>query len=613
MFSKIVNLFVLISVLLLSTPVFAVAPRLINYQGVLTDNNGILIKGNRDLTFKIYSDSLTGTPQWVEHHPTVNLENGSFSVILGSVTPLSDNLFSSGNRWIGITINPGPEIAPRMKITSVPWAFRALAADEADGVEWSNITGIPAGFADGTDNIGGSGSGHSLSAADGDPVDAVYVNNSGQVGVGTMAPTHKLHVVGHIRADGFSVARRFSASTDQAVARESDNGQVRISGGRELRSVTDGVKGAGIVLEGRDYGGKDSGGTMKLSAMPGHSIRFQHLSKDGVVTERLIMDGTGDIGIGTTTPAAKLDVAGTIRSSSGGFKFPDGTVQTTASTGGNGIVLPYDGTVSSSSAAFSVTNDGTAMGVHGVHSTTGNEGSLGHKWAGVYGVGSAGKPGVTGFGSTGVGGTTYGTGIGVRGSNSTSGNFGQLGGSDYGVYAYAYLPSSAAIKAVSGSNSYAADFTGKVVIRSTSGDPVIELGKGLDYAEGFDVSNDADYSRGTVMIIDPDTPGKLTTSSEPYDSKVAGIIAGANGLGSGVRLGGDKFDYDIALAGRVYCNVDATENGVEPGDLLTTSSVPGYAMRVSDSDRAQGAIIGKAMEKLEKGRKGKILVLVTLQ
>jgi hypothetical protein len=105
----------------------------------------------------------------------------------------------------------------------------------------------------------------------------------------------------------------------------------------------------------------------------------------------------------------------------------------------------------------------------------------------------------------------------------------------------------------------------------------------------------------------------LKICNQAYDKKVAGIVAGANGLGSGVRLGVDEFDFDVALAGRVYCNVDATKMAVEPGDLLTTSGTPGYAMKVADTDNAPGAILGKAMEGLEKGKKGQILVLVTLQ
>jgi hypothetical protein len=118
---------------------------------------------------------------------------------------------------------------------------------------------------------------------------------------------------------------------------------------------------------------------------------------------------------------------------------------------------------------------------------------------------------------------------------------------------------------------------------------------------------------GTVLSIDPENPGELTKTVTPYDTKVAGIVAGANNLGSGVKLGSGQFDCNVALAGRVYCNVDATYGKVAPGDLLTTSPTPGYAMIVQNHQKAQGAILGKAMESLEKGKRGQILVLVTLQ
>jgi hypothetical protein len=157
------------------------------------------------------------------------------------------------------------------------------------------------------------------------------------------------------------------------------------------------------------------------------------------------------------------------------------------------------------------------------------------------------------------------------------------------------------------------DVEGRIRISNSSGQAIMELGEGLDYAEGFDVSDKTEMGPGSVLIIDADNPGKLALSCKPYDSKVAGIVAGAKGNGSGVRLGSEQFDFDVALAGRVYCNVDATEVGIEPGDLLTTSDKPGYAMKAVDHARAQGAILGKAMEKLEKPNKGQILVLVTLQ
>jgi len=52
---------------------------------------------------------------------------------------------------------------------------------------------------------------------------------------------------------------------------------------------------------------------------------------------------------------------------------------------------------------------------------------------------------------------------------------------------------------------------------------------------------------------------------------------------------------------------------IAPGGLLTTSDIPGRAAKVTNHQRAPGAVLGKAMERLEKGEKGRILVLVTLQ
>jgi hypothetical protein len=57
---------------------------------------------------------------------------------------------------------------------------------------------------------------------------------------------------------------------------------------------------------------------------------------------------------------------------------------------------------------------------------------------------------------------------------------------------------------------------------------------------------------------------------------------------------------------------DAANGPVEVGDLLTTSSLPGHAMKVTDHECAQGAILGKAMSAMPEGR-GLVLVLVTLQ
>jgi len=145
----------------------------------------------------------------------------------------------------------------------------------------------------------------------------------------------------------------------------------------------------------------------------------------------------------------------------------------------------------------------------------------------------------------------------------------------------------------------------------------LQITGGSDLSEQFDVNPiRTEVKPGMVVSIDPQKPGELQVSTEAYDKKVAGIISGANGVNPGMLMGqrGTEADgaYPVALSGRVYCLADTTGGPIEPGDLLTTSTVPVHAMRVSDYPKAQGAILGKAMSKLNSG-KGMVLVLVTLQ
>ena len=117
------------------------------------------------------------------------------------------------------------------------------------------------------------------------------------------------------------------------------------------------------------------------------------------------------------------------------------------------------------------------------------------------------------------------------------------------------------------------------------------------------------------MIIDDEHPGKLKLSSRAYDTRVAGIVSGANGVNPGISLYQDGIlegSQNVALSGRVYVLADASHGAIKAGDLLTTSDTPGYAMKVTNHTKAQGAILGKAMGGLKEG-KGLVLVLVTLQ
>ncbi len=137
---------------------------------------------------------------------------------------------------------------------------------------------------------------------------------------------------------------------------------------------------------------------------------------------------------------------------------------------------------------------------------------------------------------------------------------------------------------------------------------------GADLSEPFQM-NEKELEKGTVVVIDDEHPGRLKRSRSAYDTRVAGIVSGANGVNPGIALhqeGVIEGGQNVALTGRVYVQADASSGPIKPGDLLTTSDIPGHAMKVTDHATGQGAVIGKAMSSLNEGT-GMVLVLVTLQ
>jgi hypothetical protein len=144
--------------------------------------------------------------------------------------------------------------------------------------------------------------------------------------------------------------------------------------------------------------------------------------------------------------------------------------------------------------------------------------------------------------------------------------------------------------------------TGDVILVNSSG----------DVAEDFDVADgSAHVEPGTVLVIGSN--GKLCASTDPYDTRVAGVVSGAGELKPAIvlqRIESCRQRSPVALIGKAFCKVDALFGSITPGDLLTTSSTPGHAMKLLDHTRATGAILGKALGGLEDGQ-GLIPILVT--
>lgn len=137
---------VTVFVLALCIMVSAEVPPVMNFQGRLTQLSGEPVdNGTYPMTFAIYDDATGGILKWTESQPSITVEDGIFNVILGTVVPLTDDVFSGSSAYIQVTVD-GDIIEPRTQLTSAGYAFRIGTVDGATaGTIAGDFTIVPAG------------------------------------------------------------------------------------------------------------------------------------------------------------------------------------------------------------------------------------------------------------------------------------------------------------------------------------------------------------------------------------------------------------------------------------------------------------------------------------
>ncbi len=232
------------------------------YQGQLK-LDGVPVTQTCDFAFRLF-DAAT-TPPGDQVGPTLTfvsagidpspiaVDKGLFEVALDFGTVV----FRGEARWLQIDVccsSPcAPSfisLSPRQELTAAPYALFAL-------------------------NGGSGGDGHSLDAADGVPVDAVFVDNDGRVGIGTTGPGAKLHIGGTPGVDG-----------------------VMFPDGTLQKTAASGGAGGNTLDQAYDQGGAGAGRTITANA------GAVNIAGAGGLTV------LGRVGIGSAAPAGKLHVAG---------------------------------------------------------------------------------------------------------------------------------------------------------------------------------------------------------------------------------------------------------------------------------------------------------------
>lgn len=93
-------------------------------QSGLLSESGIPVNGTRYFTFNLY-DVPAGGASIYPYSESLAVIGGVYHAFL----PTMLGHWSDPNRWIGVSVNSGPELVPRVQVGTVPFAVRATYAD----------------------------------------------------------------------------------------------------------------------------------------------------------------------------------------------------------------------------------------------------------------------------------------------------------------------------------------------------------------------------------------------------------------------------------------------------------------------------------------------------
>jgi hypothetical protein len=186
---------------------------------------------------------------------------------------------------------------------------------------------------------------------------------------------------------------------------------------------------------------------------------------------------------------------------------------------------------------------------------------------------------------------------------------------------------------------YSARFTGSVSAGSYHGLYAdLRTGDAIDVAE-YIYDTHGNTEPGDVVAADPKNRESVIRSQEPYQTSVLGVVSTDPHMVMGMDLVVNEETGEsipgvsatrLALTGRVPVKVTDENGPIQPGDLLTSSSTEGHAMKwslldvstaadfeelkmmIAENERRRNAVIGKAVGHHSSGT-GKVMVLISLQ
>jgi trimeric autotransporter adhesin len=324
------------------TTVSETVPHLFRFSGsTLTAASSAA--GSVGMTFSLYSEQKGGSPIWIETQNVSVDASGHYSVLLGSVTKegLPADVFSANQaRWLGVRPEGQHEL-PRVRLVSVPYAWKAGDAETLGGKPLSAFL-----LAD-TSVIPSS----STTTAATKQGSATRPNFKANIQLAASSAT----------ANFLPVFTDNTGTLGNSVLYQSASGNVGLGFNNPQSRLVIGAPAGGTLLNASNLWDQDMEIFITGANAPDKFAYFGSSTATNLVLsvggEKVRITGAGNMGIGTSTPGQKLTVAGVVQSTSGGFKFPDGTVLTSAAFASS------QGTITGVTAGTGLTGGGTSGSV----------------------------------------------------------------------------------------------------------------------------------------------------------------------------------------------------------------------------------------------------------
>jgi hypothetical protein len=310
-------------------------PRLIRYAGTYHSDSQKLV-GALGVRFSIYREQEGGTPLWTEIQNVQPDKDGSYAVLLGSTqregVPVELFIIAEP-RWLEVEIDQFKQ--PRILLGSVPYAFKAADADTLGGLPASAYlrSAAPAAVANGSQPATASSTALMPQISNGTPNyvgmfsnstdlvnSVIYQGSPSTVSVGGTASLGALTLIGNVPGSDAPGMALYNQGGGGGASVSLDMYNTPFNSGipqAKVKAVDDGAYSDHLTFWTKTPGGAGN-----------------------PVAERLRITSSGNVGIGTTTPVAKLEVNGNM--------MVDGNINVTGSiqAGSSGPVfqVPNNGT-----------------------------------------------------------------------------------------------------------------------------------------------------------------------------------------------------------------------------------------------------------------------------